>query len=187
MKFTKTLLICLLLVVMLSSCSKLNNEKDDIYGYEQESESTTEQAPYTIDGQNVSSDSFKIHVPEEYSLTDNGGSLRIENENNSFDISIEEHKYTDDSFENYLSETLEEYRQIGAEVSEPETVTIGNYEMQRVELSFMPMQAYAYFVDQGDRAFLISVVSNEEKILQDDADNILIEFEFRFNGKRLSQ
>lgn len=71
-----------------------------------------------------------MHIPEEYSLTENGNSLRIENENNTFDISIEEHKYTDDSFENYLSETLEEYRQIGAEVSEPEAVTIGDYDMQ---------------------------------------------------------
>ncbi len=70
---------------MLSSCGKLNNEKGDIfYGYERESENITEQAPYTIDGQKVSSDSFEMHIPEDYSLTDNGSSLRIENETNSF-------------------------------------------------------------------------------------------------------
>jgi hypothetical protein len=171
MKYTKILLISLLLLVMLSSCGKSNGEKDDIfYGYNQESESTSEQSSYTIDGQNVSADSFEIHIPEEYSLTDNGSSLRIENENNSFDISIEEHKYTGDSFEKYLSETLEGYSQIGAEVSEPEAVTIGNYEMQRVKLSFMPMQAYGYFVDQGDKAFLISVVSNVEEMSHNESD-----------------
>ena len=159
---------------MLGSCVKSNVKKDDIfYGYDQESESTTEQSPYTIDGQNVSSDSFEIRIPEEYSLTDNGNSLRIENENNTFDISIDEHKYTDDSFENYLSETLEGYRQIGAEVSEPEAVTIGNYEMQRVKLSFMPMQAYGYFVDRGDKAVLIMIVSNEKEMMQEEADTVL--------------
>ncbi len=86
MKYTKILLISLLLLVMLSSCGKSNGEKDDIfYGYNQESESTSEQSSYTIDGQNVSADSFEIHIPEEYSLTENGNSLRIENENNTFD------------------------------------------------------------------------------------------------------
>ena len=166
---------------MLGSCVKSNVKKDDIfYGYDQESESTTEQSPYTIDGQNVSSDSFEIRIPEEYSLTDNGNSLRIENNNNTFDISIEENKYTDDSFENYLSETLEEYRQIGAEVSEPEAVTIGNYEMQRVELSFMPMQAYAYFVDQGDKASQILIVSNEKEMLQNETDAVLEKLNISF-------
>ena len=171
MKIIKILLIILVLTLMLSSCGKSGNEKDDIfYGYEQESESTTEKSPYIIEGQDVSSDSFEMHIPEEYSLTENGNSLRIENENNTFDISIEEHKYTGDSFEKYLSETLEGYRQIGAEVSEPEAVTIGNYEMQRIKLSFMPMQAYGYFVDQGDKAFLISVVSNVEEMSHNESD-----------------
>lgn len=166
---------------MLSSCGKSGNEKDDIfYGYEQESESTTEKSPYIIEGQDVSSDSFEMHIPEEYSLTDNGNSLRIENENNTFDISIEEHKYTGDSFENYLSETLEGYRQIGAEVSEPEAVTIGNYDMQRVKLSYVPMQAYGYFVDQGDKASLVLIVSNEKEMLQNESDAILKKLNISF-------
>lgn len=181
MKIIKMLLIILVLTLMLSSCGKSGNEKDDIfYGYEQESESTTEKSPYIIEGQDVSSDSFEMHIPEEYSLTENGNSLRIENENITFDISIEEHKYTGDSFENYLSETLEGYRQIGAEVSEPEAVTIGNYEMQRVKLSFMSIQAYGYFVDQGDKAFLISLVTNEKEIMQDEADIALEQITFHF-------
>ncbi len=170
MKNTKILLV-FLLVLILSSCGKFNNEKNDIfYGYEQESENITEQAPYTIDGQKVSSDSFEMHIPEDYSLTDNGSSLRIENENNSFDISIEEHKYLNENFEQFISESVEEYRQMGAEVSEPEAVTIGNYDMQQVIISFFPMQAYGYFVDQGDKAFLISLVSNEKEMSQDETD-----------------
>lgn len=181
MKIIKILLISLVLTLMLSSCGKSGNEKDDVfYGYEHESESATEKSLYVIDGQDVSSDSFEMHIPEEYSLTDNDDSLRIENENNTFDISIEEHKYTDDSFENYLSETLEEYRQIGAEVSEPEAVTIGNYEMQRVELSFMPMQAYAYFVDQRDKASQILIVSNEKEMLQNETDAVLEKLNISF-------
>ncbi|MBQ7674592.1 MAG: hypothetical protein IJT36_08845 [Alphaproteobacteria bacterium] len=170
MKNTKILLV-FLLVLILSSCGKFNNEKNDIfYGYEQESENITEQAPYTIDGQKVSSDSFEMHIPEDYSLTDNGSSLRIENENNSFDISIEEHKYSNENFEQFISESVEEYRQMGAEVSEPEAVTIGNYDMQQVIITFFPMQAYGYFVDQGDKAFLISLVSNEKEMSQDETD-----------------
>lgn len=166
---------------MFSSCGKTSNEKDDIfYGYEHKSETTTEKSPYIIDGQDVSSDSFEMHIPEDYSLTDNGNSLRIKNDNNTFDISIEEHKYTDDSFENYLSETLEGYRQIGAEVSEPEAVTIGNYEMQRIKLSFMPMQAYGYFVDKGDKASLILIVSNENQTMQDETDAILEQLNINF-------
>ena len=159
---------------MFSSCGKTSNEKDDIfYGYEHKSETTTEKSPYIIDGHDVSSDSFEMHIPEEYSLTDNGNSLRIENDNNTFDISIEEHKYTDDSFENYLSETLEGYRQIGAEVSEPEAVTIGDYDMHRVIITFFPMQAYGYFVDRGDKAVLIMIVSNEKEMMQEEADTVL--------------
>ena len=166
---------------MFSSCGKTSNEKDDIfYGYEHERESTTEESSYIVDGHDVSYDSFEMHIPEEYSLTDNGNSLRIENDNNTFDISIEEHKYTDDSFENYLSETLEGYRQIGAEVSEPEAVTIGNYEMQRVKLSFMPMQAYGYFVDQGDKAILLLIFSNENQTMQNETDAILEQLKITF-------
>ena len=173
MKKTKILLV-FLLVLILSSCGKLNNEKDDIfYGYEQESENITEQAPYTIDDQKVSSDSFEMHIPEEYSLTDNDGSMRIDNENISFDISIEKHKYSNENFEQFLYESIEEYRQMGAEVSEPEAVTIGNYNMQRIKVSFIPMQAYGYFVDQGDKAFLISLVSNEKEMSQDETDAFL--------------
>ena len=92
MKIIKILLISLVLTLMLSSCGESGNEKDDVfYRYEHESESATEKSLYVIDGQDVSSDSFEMHIPEEYSLTDNGDSLRIENENNTFDISIEEH------------------------------------------------------------------------------------------------
>lgn len=159
---------------MLGSCVKSNVKKDDIfYGYDQESESTTEQSPYTIDGQNVSSDSFEIRIPEEYSLTDNGSSLRIENENNSFDISIEEHNYSNEDFEQFISDSVEEYRQMGAEVSEPEQVTIGDYDMQRVITTFFPMQAYGYFVDRGDMAVLIMIVSNEKEMMQEEADTVL--------------
>ena len=84
MKIIKILLIILVLTLMLSSCGKTSNEKDDIfYGYEHKSETTTEKSPYIIDGQDVSSDSFEMHIPEEYSLTENGNLLRIENENNT--------------------------------------------------------------------------------------------------------
>ncbi len=156
---------------MLSSCGKLNNKKEDIiYGYEQKSESTTKQAPYTIDGQNVSSDSFEMHIPEEYSLTDNGNSLRIENENKSFDISIEEHKYSNESFEQYISTTIDNFRQIGYEVSKPEAVLIGDYDMQRIKLSFMYLQAYGYFVDRGETAVLLMLLSNEKEISHDETD-----------------
>lgn len=80
-----------------------------------------------------------MHIPEEYSLTDNDGSMRIDNENISFDISIEKHKYSNENFEQFLYESIEEYRQMGAEVSELEAVTIGNYNMQRIKVSFIPM------------------------------------------------
>lgn len=181
MKFIRIALIFPLVIIILGSCSKNNKEKDNVfYGYEHESESTTEESSYIVDGQDVSYGSFEMHIPEEYSLTDNGNSLRIENENNTFDISIEEHEYTDDSFENYLSETLEGYRQIGAEVSEPEAVTIGNYDMQRVKLSYVPMQAYGYFVDQGDKASLVLIVSNEKEMLQNESDAILEKLNISF-------
>ena len=171
MKIIKILLIILVLTLMLSSCGKSGNEKDDIfYGYEQESKSTTEKSPYIIEGQGVSSDSFEMHIPEEYSLTDNGNSLRIENENNTFDISIEEHRYSNENFEQFISESVEEYRRMGAEVSEPEQVTIGDYDMQRVIITFFPMQAYGYFVDRGDKAVLIMIVSNEKEMMQDESD-----------------
>ena len=173
MKNTKILLV-FLLVLILSSCGKFNNEKNDIfYGYEQESENITEQAPYTIDGQKVSSDSFEMHIPEDYSLTDNGSSLWIENENNSFDISIEEHKYSNENFEQFISESVEEYRQMGAEVSEPEAVTIGNYDMQQVIITFFPMQAYGYYVDQGDKGLLVSIVLNDAKVSTEDVNKLL--------------
>ena len=159
---------------MLNSCGKPNDEKDDyFYGYEQKSESTTEKMAHIIDGQDVSFESFEMHIPEEYSLKDNGNSLRIENENNSFNISIEEHKYTDDNFEQYISEKIKEYIKIGAEVSELKAVTIGDYDMQRVKISFMPMQAYGYFVNQKDEAVLIMLVSNGKEMMQEEADTVL--------------
>jgi hypothetical protein len=147
---------------------------------EQKSSTNTYLPSYSIEGQNVVADSFEMHIPENYSLTDNGNSLRAENGENHFNITIEEHNYTDDDYDKYLSETILSYRQRGVEVSEPETVTIENYDIQRVKLSFIPMQAYGYFIDQGDRAFLISVVSNEEKVLQDEADNFIKQLSISF-------
>ena len=176
MKIIKMLLIILVLTLMLSSCGKSGNEKDDIfYGYEQESESTTEKSPYILEGQDVSSDSFEMHIPDEYTVTKNGNSFIIENNNNRFDVNVEEHKYQDDDFEQYLSETIEKYREMGAEVSEPEEVTIGDYDMQRVKIAF-PMQAYGYYVDRGDSGILVSIVINNAKVTADDVDKLVEEF-----------
>lgn len=174
MKHIKIVSIIILVILVFGSCSKNNKEKDEIfYGYEHESESITEEPSYKIEGQDILSDSFEMHIPEEYSLTDNGSSFRIENENKSFDISIEEHKYSNENFEQFISESVEEYRQMGAEVSEPEAVTIGNYDMQQVIITFFPMQAYGYYVDQGDKGLLVSIVLNDAKVSTEDVNKLL--------------
>lgn len=181
MKFIKIVLIILLVILILGSCSKNEKRKDEIYyGYEHESESTAEESSYRIEGQDILSDSFEMHIPDEYTVTKNGSSFIIENKDNRFDVNVEEHKYQGDDFEQYLAETIDKYREMGAEVSEPERVTIGDYDMQRVKISFMPMQAYGYFIDKGDKASLILIVSNENQTMQDETDAILEQLNINF-------
>ena len=177
MKFIRIVLIILLVILILGSCSKNEKRKDEIYyGYEHESESTAEESSYRIEGQDILSDSFEMHIPDEYTVTKNGSSFIIENKDTRFDVNVEEHKYQDDNFEQYLTESIDKYREMGAEVSGPEAVTIGNYDMQRVKISF-PMQAYGYYVDQGEKGVLISIVLNNSKVSSEDVDKLIEEIE----------
>lgn len=176
MKFIRIVLIILLVILILGSCSKNEKRKDEIYyGYEHESESTAEESSYRIEGQDILSDSFEMHIPDEYKVTKSGSSFIIENKDSRFDVNVEEHKYQGDDFEQYLAETIDKYREMGAEVSEPERVTIGDYDMQRVKITF-PMQAYGYYVDQGDKGLLVSIVLNNTKVTADDVDKLVEEF-----------
>ncbi|MBR3619985.1 MAG: hypothetical protein IKN56_00640 [Clostridia bacterium] len=177
MKFIRIVLIILLVILILGSCSKNEKRKDEIYyGYEHESESTAEESSYRIEGQDILSDSFEMHIPDEYTVTKNGSSFIIENKDTRFDVNVEEHKYQDDNFEQYLTESIDKYREMGAEVSGPEAVTIGNYDMQRVKISF-PMQAYGYYVDQREKGVLISIVLNNSKVSSEDVDKLIEEIE----------
>ena len=176
MKFIRIVLIILLVILILGSCSKNEKRKDEIYyGYEHESKFTAEESSYRIEGQDILSDSFEMHIPDEYTVTKNGNSFIIENNNNRFDVNVEEHKYQDDNFEQYLTESIDKYREMGAEVSGPEEVTIGDYDMKRVKISF-PMQAYGYYVDRGDSGILVSIVINNAKVTADDVDKLVKEF-----------
>lgn len=42
------------------------------------------------------------------------------------------------------------------------------------------MQAYGYFVDQGDKASLVLIVSNEKEMLQNESDAILEKLNISF-------
>lgn len=61
---------------------------------------------------------------------------------------------------------------MGVEVSEPQTVAIGDYEMMRIALHFGPMSGCKYYTDQGEKAFSISVISNKTDISSDDVDKL---------------
>ena len=101
-------------------------------------------------------------------------SLKIESsEENKLTITVEEHIYSNDGFEQYMSETLSELQLMGANISAPETVTIGSFEMKRVLLTFSPMQSLEYFVDLEDKSILISIIKSDGKISKEIADEMV--------------
>ena len=176
MKSIKLFLFVLIMLTAFCSCRKsdsTNKESKIFYGVDHTNEFTTEELTFIINGQKISSDFFEIQIPDGFSASQDGNSLIIENKSISFDVSIEEHKYINDDFEHYLSRTIEEYRLIGAEVSSPKSVTIGDYNMQRVKVKSSPIYAYAYFIDQSDKAVLISMISNSHNHIDDEVDTML--------------
>jgi hypothetical protein len=172
----KIMLVLFVLFLMLSfcSCEKTSSIAETGLNTNNNEEFFTEESVFTIDGQNVSAETYNLHIPEDYTAYGNGNSLKIESsEENKLTITVEEHIYSNDDFEQYMSETLSELQLMGANISAPETVTIGSFEMKRVLLTFSPMQSLEYFVDLEDKSILISVIKSDGEISKEIADEMV--------------
>ena len=175
MKIFRVIIILIIITIAFCSCGKKykKTEEDIFYGKDYENETISQKDLFIIEEKRVLTDSYQLQIPDGYNAIDNGNSLIIENENDNIDINIEEQVFGESNINQYLAETIDKYRQMGAEVSQPEIVTINNIEMQRFKLVFIQMNALEYVVDLGDKAILISIVSNDD--IPVDVVDMLIE------------
>ncbi|MCQ2515216.1 MAG: hypothetical protein MJ089_09065 [Ruminococcus sp.] len=171
MKYIRIIPI-LLVVISLCSCG-VKASTDEIY-YGQTKESTSAESKYIIEEKRVVGDSYIVSIPNGYTAKENKGTIVFEsNSGEGPRVSVEEYIYAGDDLNAYINRTLNSYRQIGADVSDAEIIIINEKIMNRYEVDYVSINAYAYFVDLGDEAICVSVISEKDSIDPETADGFV--------------
>ena len=175
MKKMAVFFICLVLIFVFCSCVKKVDKAETETLNEIQTDIISEIDFFRIEGKEVFAESYNLQIPDNFIASKSGNSLKLEGEKDkqSLYITIEEHSYSNDNYEQYLSETIGEFQKAGALLSTPEAVIIGGIDMQRMKLTLLPMQSYVYSVDLGCKALLISVIANNEELSAEETDEMI--------------
>lgn len=69
--------------------------------------------------------------------------------------------------------TITGFSRAGAEVSEQQSIHIGQFDMKRYMMTLLPYQVVNYYVDIGEEAILLSITTNNKAISNVEADALI--------------
>ena len=173
LKSLKTISIVIILSLGLCSCVDKTNDATELSNKLASTESITETDVFVIDGKKGFTDSIELNIPDGYVSSKSGNSLKLTNEYEDLTITIEEYEYTNDSFNEYIVNTVTGFSRAGAEVTEQQSIHIGQFDMKRYIMTIFPYQIVNYYVDIGDKAILLSITSNNRAIPIVKADELV--------------
>ena len=182
MRYIQFGFLLLLTLFLLCSCNKSDETNNEYYSKPRSLYETVKETVYKIDGQKVSAKSFEAEIPADYGVNENGDLLIIKNMSaaENYSISTEEHIYSDDSFDEYLSGRINGYKSIDARVSDPEKIAIDDNVFQRIKIYCKPLNVYEYIADLGDKAFVITLDTGNIELSSDEADSLIDKMNISF-------
>ena len=182
MRYIRFSFLFLLTLFLVCSCNKTGETNNEYYSKPKSLNETVKETVYKIDGQKVSAKSFEAEIPADYGVNENGDLLIIKNMSaaENYSISTEEHIYSDDSFDEYLSGRINGYKSIDARVSDPEKIAIDDNAFQRIKIYCKPLNIYEYLADLGNKAFVITLDTGNIELSSDEADSLIDKMNISF-------